>query len=33
VAKPVIGDTVRILCGAKNMPPGPYKIHATYYLV
>jgi hypothetical protein len=33
VAKPVIGDTVRILCAAKNMPAGPYKIHVTYYLV
>ena len=33
VAKPIIGDTVRILCGARNMPTGPYKIHVTYYLV
>ncbi len=33
VSKPIIGDTLRLLCRATDMPPGPYRIHVTYYLV
>lgn len=33
VAKPIIGDMLRLLCRASNMPPGPYTIDVTYYLV
>lgn len=33
LAKPIIGDKLRLVCSASNMPPGPYNIHVTYYLV
>ncbi len=32
-ARPILGDSVRVLCNPKNLPPGPYDIYATYLLV
>lgn len=33
VRKPVIGDETRVICHPTNMPPGPYNIRVTCYLV
>ena len=33
VSKPIIGDETRIICHPLNLPPGPYDVRATYYLV
>jgi hypothetical protein len=33
VARPIIGNRLRVLCHPENLPPGPYNIYATYYLV
>jgi hypothetical protein len=32
-AKPIIGDNLRLLCKPENLPPGPYRVAVTYYLV
>ena len=32
-ARLVIGDHLRLLCHPENLPPGPYKLYVTYYLV
>lgn len=32
-AQPVIGNSLRLLCHPENLPPGPYKVGVTYYLV
>ena len=29
----LIGDRVRILCTPEALPPGPYSVFVTYYLV
>jgi len=33
VVAPIIGDKLRILCTANNLPPGPYQVFVTYYLL
>jgi hypothetical protein len=33
VSAPIIGEKLRILCYAESLPPGPYELFATYYLV
>lgn len=33
IARPIIGNMVRVLCHPENMPPGPYTLNVTYYLV
>lgn len=33
INKPIIGNSMRILCYSENMPPGPYTLDVTYYLV
>lgn len=33
VARPIIGNKLRVLCHPENLPPGPYGIDVTYYLV
>ncbi len=33
VARPILGDSLRVLCSPRNMPPGPYDIFVTYLLV
>ena len=33
LVKPIIGDRLRLACRATDMPPGPYRIDVTYYLV
>lgn len=32
-AAPIIGDRLRIMCHPTGMPPGPYRLEVTYYLV
>ncbi len=32
-ARPILGDSLRVLCNPRNMPPGPYDIFVTYLLV
>jgi hypothetical protein len=33
VTAPIIGDKLRILCIPESLPPGPYDVFVTYYLV
>ncbi len=33
VSAPIIGEQLRILCYAESLPPGPYELFVTYYLV
>ncbi len=33
IVKPVIGNELRLICAPVNMPPGPYDVYMTYYLV
>jgi hypothetical protein len=33
LAIPIIGNSVEILGNPVNMPPGPYDLYVTYYLV
>ncbi|HME50364.1 hypothetical protein [Mycobacterium sp.] len=33
VSAPIIGERLRILCFAGSLPPGPYELFVTYYLV
>jgi hypothetical protein len=33
VTAPLIGDKLRILCIPESLPPGPYDVFVTYYLV
>ena len=33
VSKPAIGNETRVVCHPTNMPPGPYDIRVTCYLV
>ena len=33
VVAPIIGDKLRILCTAGDLPAGPYSVFVTYYLV
>ena len=33
LARPIIGERLRILCHPENLPPGPYRIFVTYYMV
>jgi hypothetical protein len=33
VVKPIIGNELRVICEPVNLPPGPYDVHMTYYLV
>jgi hypothetical protein len=33
VTAPIIGDKLRILCHPGNLPPGPYGLFVSYYLV
>lgn len=33
VSAPIIGEKLRILCLAENLPAGPYQLFVTYYLV
>lgn len=30
--KPIIGNTLRLLCHPENLPPGPYTLSVTYLL-
>nr|WP_300147012.1 hypothetical protein [Propionicimonas sp.] len=30
---PIIGDELRVVCHPTGMPPGPYHVNVTYYLV
>lgn len=32
-AVPIIGNGLRLLCHPTGMPPGPYTLQVTYYLV
>jgi hypothetical protein len=32
-AQPIIGDRLRLWCHPENLPPGPYQLYVTYYLV
>jgi hypothetical protein len=33
VARILIGNQLRLVCHPENLPPGPYKLYVTYYLV
>ena len=33
VTAPIIGNKLRIVCGPENLPPGPYDVFVTYYLL
>jgi hypothetical protein len=33
VSAPIIGEKLRIVCLAENLPAGPYELFVTYYLV
>jgi hypothetical protein len=33
VSAPIIGEQLRIVCYAESLPPGPYELFVTYYLV
>jgi hypothetical protein len=30
---PIIGEHLRIICTPESLPPGPYSVFVTYYLV
>jgi hypothetical protein len=32
-AQPILGDSLRLVCEPENLPPGPYQVAVTYYLV
>ena len=33
VSAPIIGEKLRIVCFAEDLPTGPYQLFVTYYLV